>query len=506
MRILCLGNNSEDTDVQTRALAKQANMPCHGLLSEFDCSFDQLDYNQPGYYHTSVVDIQLGNLKELISQFDKIIMLDQPIEQWNHPNEFYNTVTLVPLTSTKVKFLNPQSVEPAKIFTELTQNNKSFCIFPFIQLHTTYDYTQLCCRSNKSVTNLDDLKDFSTDPAYQRIRESMLQGKMLPEYCQICYTKEQHGVASDRQVGTIEWVHRLGIKNLSDLKNIKKPAFYDLRPSNKCNLMCRSCNPEDSHLIEREYQELNLTVGRSNSTEIEKHQQDRFELIEFDNLNKLLVAGGEPTIMAEFFTFLEKCIVLNHTEFEINVVTNGTQLSDRLKNLVKQFQNFSWTFSIDGYQNINYYIRYPSTWNNIIENWQYHRNQKNPVTVNTTISIYNIDSLDLLFCWMDKEFPNTFISCNTVVYPRYLNPLLFPDRDSVLSSLDRVMLTNCYKNNNILATTVDSLYQQFEKRVDVDQSLLEEFYKFNDLLDHSRNIQLKNYIPTLDRYREKYVF
>lgn len=508
MKILCLGNNTEDTNLQTQALAKQAGVPFHGLLSEVNCLFDQLDYARPGYYHTSVVDMQLGHLKELLLQVDKIIMLDQPIEQWNHPNEFFTTVTVLQSTSTKVEFLNSASIEPAKIFNELTKINKSFCIFPFIELHTAYDHTQLCCRSPKPVTGLADLKDFSTDPAYQRIRKSMLQGEMLPDYCYKCYKKEEQGVVSARQFETVEWVHRLGIKNIDDLKNIKKPAFYDLRPSNKCNLMCRSCNPEDSHLIEREYQELNLVVESSKPKEIiniKRHQPDRFKLVDFDNLNKLLVAGGEPTIMPEFFTFLEKCIAGGHIDFEVNVTTNGTQLSNRLKNLVKPFKDFTWTFSIDGYQNINYYTRYPSNWNSIVENWKYHRSQKNSVTINTTISIYNIDSLDLLFCWMDKEFPNTFISCNTVTKPIYLDPLLFPERDSVLDSLRRVMQTNCYKNNIMLATTVNSLYQQFEERTDVNKPLLKEFYKFNDLLDRSRNVHLRDYIPTLEKYREKYV-
>ena len=36
MKILCLGNNTEDTDLQTKDLAKQAQLPCYGLLSEFD--------------------------------------------------------------------------------------------------------------------------------------------------------------------------------------------------------------------------------------------------------------------------------------------------------------------------------------------------------------------------------------------------------------------------------------------------------------------------------------
>jgi pyruvate-formate lyase-activating enzyme len=504
IRVLCLGNNTEDTDLQTRDLAVAAQMHYHGLLSEQHQPFDSLDYSNPGYYHTSVVDIQQGNLKQLIDQFDKVIMLDQPIDQWNHPNEFHNTIKLIKSSTTSVEFLNTDAIKPAEVFDNLLKNNKSFCIFPFIQLHTTYDYTQVCCRSAEPVTKLKDLKDFSTDPSYRRIRKSMLEGEMLENYCGGCYNGEKQGIVSARLSETTEWVYRLGIKNLEDLNTIKKPALYDIRPSNKCNLTCRICSPDDSHLIEKEYKKLKLMMPIKTTVNIDKHQTNSFDLIEFDNIKKLQVAGGEPTIMLEFFAFLEKCIATGNTDFEINVTTNGTNLSDRLKKLVKQFKDFSWVFSIDGYNELNYYSRYPSDWSKIVDNWHYHLSQKAPVTVNTTISIYNIDSLDVLFRWIDKEFPNTLISCNNVHNPTYLNPLLFPDRSAALRSLEQVMQTNCYKNNKILSSTIDSLYQQFVRRTEINQPLLKEFFKFNDLLDQNRKIYLKDFVPNLDRHREKY--
>lgn len=506
MRILCLGNNTEDTDHLTKNLANADQMQCNGLLSELDRPFESLDYSKAGYYHTTVVDIQPGNLKELMTKFDKVIMLDQPINQWNHPHEFYNTIKIIKSTNTAVEFLNPDAVKPAELFGDLLENNKSFCIFPFIQLHSTYDHAQLCCRSYKPVTKLKDLKDFGTDPSYQHIRESMIKGQMLPEYCQDCYGRETQGIVSARLSETTEWVYRLGIKTLDDLTNIKKPAFYDIRPSNKCNLTCRMCHPNDSHLIEKEYKKLKLTVPARDRTTamVDKHQKDSFDLVEFDNIKKLLVAGGEPTIMQEFFSFLEKCIATGNTEFEVNVTTNGTNLSERLKTLVNHFSDFSWVFSIDGHEHLNYYIRYPSDWNKIVENWRWHRDRKTPVGVNTTINIYNIDSLHDLFFWIDQEFPDTIISCMSLLKPSYLDPLLFPDRDIVLRSLEKTMHTKCYKNNEMLATTIDALYEKFQARLDVNQPLLKEFFKFNDILDQNRKVYLKDYVPNLDRYRQQY--
>ena len=70
MRILCLGNNTEDTDTKTRELARQNSQQCHGLLSELDQILVPEQYQQAGYYHSSVYDLRPGRLRELIAEFN----------------------------------------------------------------------------------------------------------------------------------------------------------------------------------------------------------------------------------------------------------------------------------------------------------------------------------------------------------------------------------------------------------------------------------------------------
>jgi MoaA/NifB/PqqE/SkfB family radical SAM enzyme len=505
-RVLCLGNNSEDTDCQTRILAQQNQTVCHGLLSELDRPFSELDYSQPGYYHSTVVDLQLGNLKKVMQEVDQVIMLDQPVDQWNHSHEFVNTVRLMKSTSTPVQFMNPEEIKPAEFFLDLVESNKSFCIFPFIEFYTAYHHTHLCCYSDRPVKKLEDLQDFAQDEHYQQIRQSMLQGKQLPDYCKSCYDIEAQGIISPRIAENLEWVYRLGIKNLDDLRKIKKPAFYDIRPSNKCNLTCRTCQPEDSHLIDREYQELKIHRKRPDhlaSIDFSRHESGTFDLVDFDNIQRLLVAGGEPTIMPEFFDFLQKCIDTQHTDFEINVTTNGTNLSERLKSLSSHFQDFSWVFSIDGYQDLNHYIRHPSDWSSIIDNWRYHVSEKNVVTVNTTISIYNVDSLHVLFEFIDQEFPNTYVNTVVLTKPGYLSPLLFPDPAAALESLRLAQQTHCYQNSSITQTNIDYLVRQFQNH-QANPHKLKQFYHFNDLLDQHRNIRLADHVPVLETHRHRY--
>lgn len=506
-RVLCLGNNHEDTDQQTRKLAFESGSVCHGLLSELDRPFAQLDYSQPGWYHSTVVDLQLANLSQVMQHMDQVIMLDQPVDQWNHSHEFVNTVRAMKSTNTPIKFMNPDLVQPAEFFLDLIESNPSFCIFPFIEFYTAYNHMHLCCYSDRPVTALKDFTDFVQDPHYQRIRKSMLQGELVPEHCHSCYRLEQQGIVSPRISENLEWVYRLGLKNLEDLQKLTQPVFYDIRPSNKCNLTCRICTPEDSHLIAKEYQQLNIQRSRSAHTvaiDFDRHESGTFDLVNLDHVQRLLVAGGEPTIMPEFFDFLEKCIVAGRTDFEINVTTNGTNLSQRLQDLIQHFTNFSWVFSIDGYCDLNHYTRYPADWNSIINHWRHHVDNNHVVTMNTTISIYNVDSLDKLFEFVDREFPNTY--SNTVVLnsPSYLSPLLFPDSNKALQSLARVQQTYCYKNSSVVRTNIDYLHDYFKQGHVPDPAKLKEFYRFNNLLDTHRNIKLGDYVPVLESYRQQY--
>ena len=497
VKILCLGNNTEDTDIQTQTLALQKNLPCFGLLTELEGPLELTSYQQSGLYHSSIYDIEFGRLTELCNQFDQVIMLAQPKSQWTHPDAFYRTVKLLGLVSVPVVFQDPSFKNAITYFEELVNTNKSFCIFPFIELLVNYDSTTVCCRSDKPITKLQDLKDFASDKNYQYIRSKMLAGELIPEHCRSCYQIEEQGILSARQQETVEWANRLNLQSPKDLEQLSDPAYYEIRADNKCNLLCRICNPLNSHLIEKEYK----TIGLISSDPLPKQHSTGFDIVKFDNLKKLYIAGGEPTVLAEFYQFLDRCINSGQTDFEFLVNTNGTNIKNRLKEQLKHFSNFQFVFSIDGYQDLNHYIRWPSAWHDIMDNWRYLKAHNHKVFVNTTVSIYNIASLDRLFEFVDLEFPGTLIHCNLLTGPRSMSPFLYPYPKQALESLERIRSLDCYKNDLLFASSIDGCISQFEAQRSIDTKLLAEFYDFNDKLDHSRNISLKDYVPDLDNYR-----
>jgi hypothetical protein len=203
--------------------------------------------------------------------------------------------------------------------------------------------------------------------------------------------------------------------------------------------------------------------------------------------------------MPEFYEFLDRCISECHTDVEFLVNTNGTKLSERFRQQLKHFSNFHFVFSIDAFADLNHYIRWPSDWNRIIENLHYLKQHRHVVTVNTTVSIYNIAKLHELFAFVDREFPNTLVHCQIA---NNMSPFLYPDIGQALNSLHAVQTMNCYRNSPLLASSIDGYVRQFEQiRESGTRADLREFFKFNDLLDQSRNVHLEDYLPELAQYR-----
>lgn len=492
-KILCLGNNSEDTDSKTRFLSEQAGSVCHGLLSELERPLTPCAFALPGFYHSSVYDLQFGRLIRLMDEFDQVVILDQPLEEWSHPDGFYRTLQMTTRTSVPVCFLDETMRDTFDYFATLVKTNPSFCIFPFIEMLVNYDHTTVCCRSSQPITKLEELKNFRTDPGYLTIRSKMLAGELVPEHCGSCYRLESQGIISARQQETVEWAQRLGLKKLQDLESIHQPVYYEVRASNKCNLQCRMCEPESSHLIEKEYRRIGLIAK---TQPIQQKYKHGFDIIDFDKVSKIYVAGGEPTVMKEFYVFLQQCIKHNKTHIELLINTNGTNINSKLKSLLGRFQNLQFMFSIDGHDRLNHYIRWPSRWTDIVDNWKELRARGHKVHVNTTVSIYNIASLHDLYQFIDSAFPNTLVHCGLA---ENLSPYLFPNKHLVLESLSKVKKTDCYHNDPLFASSIDGYFRYFQER-HVAQDL-SKFFKFNDSLDLARQINLIDYVPDLDRYR-----
>jgi len=485
MRILCLGNNTRDTDDRTTQIAYSNSSVNHGLINKLDSLI--ID----GFYHTSIYDLTAGEIIKLSEKFDKVIVLGQPKADWSHPDAYLNTIDL----KNKIKNLEFESDIDFDInyWQDLVNNNKSFCIFPFIELLVQNGVTTVCCRSDKEVTKLDKIEDFNTSNEYQDIRKNLLAGNKI-DHCQSCYDLEKQGMLSARQQETIEWANRLNLNSVDDLNSFDGPVYYEVRASNNCNLQCRICSPRFSKLIEKEYNEIGLHSANIS------YQYTNFDFVNINKVKKLYVSGGEPTAMPEFYEFLRKCIKDKTTNFEMLVNTNGYKVSKTLLQLGKEFSNLHYIVSIDGFELANDYSRWPSKWNTLISNIKKIKDNGHKVTFNVSVSIYTIFSFAKLIKFLEGNFPDSSIHGQLVIGKLY--PFIFKYNKKTINDLTTVTNTNIYQSDNLFKSFVDTLINLSKTSV-TDQVKIQKFFTFNDLLDNSRSVKLVNYIPELEDLRNE---
>lgn len=495
-KVLCLGNNDQDTDLRTTNLAVQNHAINRGLIT--DSTFVPLEV---GYYHTTIIDIPSGML-ELAQQFDQIILFDQPVAQWTHYKPLlssYKILVELEKQGKDTSYKNNNNVKNFIEFDKLLVENKSFCIYPWIEkIQQNNGYLAPCARSSKKITTLEELKDWRTDPNYQYVRQKMLQGELLPEHCDYCYDYERKGIESYREFETKEWVSKLNINSIEDLNNISHPYYYELRLSNKCNIMCRGCEPGYSHLIEREFKTHKINFKKN------PIKYSSTDIIDIETLNKdvrVYLTGGEPTIMKEVIAFMRKCVDLGKTDFEFTLGTNAAKLSPAFLELSSQFSNMNFSVSLDGYGKINDYWRHGSDWDTVIKNTHILKSQGHSININTVPGMYNVTNLHLLFEFLDREFPRStaYLQIN---YNSFQSAYNHPNSKLVVESMEKCKQTKIYyADGKSCKTCIDSLYDYYSNNPKCDLELLKKFFEHNDRLDQARNVRLADYIPELEACR-----
>jgi hypothetical protein len=184
---------------------------------------------------------------------------------------------------------------------------------------------------------------------------------------------------------------------------------------------------------------------------------------------------------------------------EIRMNTNATNLNKEYRQLLSQFKNLNIVVSLDGYDQINQYIRWPADWDTIVENVR----GISQITPNLAfnVSVWNISNLSKLINFLDQKFPNNAVLLNKVMYPPHQEFTAFPNRELALADLDLLTMSNRYETDLSFKGKVDYYISEMQS-TPIDLMALREFFKYNDTLDDSRNIKLIDYIPELEQCRD----
>jgi sulfatase maturation enzyme AslB (radical SAM superfamily) len=224
------------------------------------------------------------------------------------------------------------------------------------------------------------------------------------------------------------------------------------------------------------------------------------EVIDYNTVDKVYIAGGEPTLMPEFAKFLTRAIEHDRTDIDLTIITNTTNVNKNILNLLEQFTNISFTMSLDGYGPVNRYIRWPSDWATIENNIAKLKQLTSKIFVNVTVSVYNITKLYELVIFLERVLPDPPTILLNQASGDFHQPFNFPNKSLAIERLEMLKQTLSYNREPLFKDKVDYFIEMTAKAV-FDKRQLKRFFEYNDALDNHRGIKLKDYIPELEECR-----
>lgn len=386
-------------------------------------------------------------------------------------------------------------------------NSQTFCILPWMHLATNASGNlRVCCNSLPGKNFItkdngqpykiykDDLIEAWNSDVYTKIREEMLNG-IRPEMCTRCFREEDAGIKSSRQSWNEKWMENKIYSNTPDFK-IK---YVDLRLGNLCNLKCRMCNPYASNQWVKEWNLVEEALSPSEYDRLsnmswpteEKTWLNLFAIAE--TVDEIYLTGGEPTIIKEQHRLLDYFIDNNMShKIKLKYNTNLTNIPAKLIEKWKKFKKVQLNCSIDAVGDLDRYIRFPSNWNQIQENFNQVRLLKNVnIEIHCTVQMYNILRLDEFLDWAGPY--NNKIYLNILNHPEYLNIRVLPVELKYIVEKKLKKYLHFPKVQGVID------YMLAENWVDQYKN----FVDYTCKIDKSRDQNFANFVPEFNL--EKYV-
>lgn len=387
--------------------------------------------------------------------------------------------------------------------------NKSFCVLPWVSLATDTEGNIVpCCVSTQKIkksdgTNYnfgtDNLEDIYNSQDFINLRQSMLDGELVSG-CQECYDNEKYGSSQRLQFNSL-----YQIDDPQPITNLE-PKYLDVRPGNLCNLRCRSCSPmassqfakETNSLQKQGMDEFHELVSGINETWYTTETFYRNLNLALNTATDIYLTGGEPSIIQSNIDMLQKLVNEDkNTDIKITISTNLTNTNLKFFDLLSNFKSVIIYASIDGYGDMQEYLRYPSSWATIESNLQYilGLGKNIQVVLTPVIQITNLNKIVDLLNYVDKL--NQTFEKSIYVYPINLET---PDYlDAVNLPIEYKLL--CYEKIKPWLEVTKNTHFDFIKNkatTETDYSAqLEKFVRYNKLLDKNRNVSLEDVNPEL---------
>lgn len=360
----------------------------------------------------------------------------------------------------------------------------SHCPWTYRALAISGDEFLPCCRfQGNFVIEKNDLHYSYNSGKISEFRQRLDQGEKLKE-CNDCWLNENMGIKSMRQQGLDMW------------GEVKTPEiqFVELDLDNTCNLKCVSCNSRQSSSLATE--EIKL-YGKKVFTE--RKVTDHFKQLDFSKLKIVKLIGGEP-FLSKKITDACQYILDNGIEkdLELWISTNCTVLpNDTVQNLMMKCRQLHLNLSIDGYKDLNNFVRNDTLWEDVTGNLEkFNRyidkrtNKSTFININFVAHLYNANKIHELQNWIQRNFPKFSIEITPLIYPKFLSLIYAP-------ASYKIYLENYFKEHNL--SKLELLLKES------DQDLFDYFCAYHNLLVAIRQKDISESNPELFDYIKKYM-
>jgi organic radical activating enzyme len=393
--------------------------------------------------------------------------------------------------------------------------SKTFCVYPFIHLATlTNGSIPPCCVGGATKARINEsasIKEAWNSNELKDIRVKMLNGEKVKN-CSQCYNDESSGINSHRTQSN-EFYYKMYEEDVDKAMasvtedghmNID-PFTLDIRAGNTCNLKCIMCRPNESskwladskqilRITESDELKIDWNIKSSTNTqdftwvEREEFWDDFKELV--PGLKEIIFGGGEPFLSKSINNLIQYMVDTEHSKhIKIRFHTNGTQIPESFWPLVEKFKEIEMIFSIDGYKEQNYYVRYPAEWDEVVKNlWLSDKSNAK------TMILYSIHSLSIL---------------NLVDFYRWRLEQPFKKINDIPLVLGRVYNPTYLNPQGLPASVKEHIYDKITKFVDEHKLKYDPWY-FDGLIanvkwimdfEFSNHVTLLEYIRNLDELR-----
>jgi len=382
-------------------------------------------------------------------------------------------------------------------------------------------------------TEYSSIIDNANNSGLRRLRKELSDG-IYPDVCKNCSEAEENGFESMRTI----WNRELADYDIpvTEVLHPENVYYLDTTFSTKCNSKCMTCNPSASDFWEKEHNYIwntNFSVAKRVNIDDDKTT----ELINtFPNVVRVSFVGGEPTISEEHLNYLQQLVDLGKSkDMKISYVTNLTGITDELLSLWKNFKSVHVAVSIDGYEKVNEYIRYPFKWAKVDSTLRslFERVQNSIGATGTeftaglscTVSLYNaIQCFDLFEYWFDLSTQYSVgegqtlathgsVFVNYVTHPSYaMVGYLSPEyrNNGIVKGESLLRKIEDYRKENPMDHVNEGMINSIKLAIEwlkepqihntYDLTKLQHFINSSDKF---RNRNIKDYIPELHEELEK---